>query len=105
MNHDAGRGSEGGDARVVAWICDARVGDPQAAGQRVRPLGLDFDAAALRVVVDDGWAVVPEHGAQVVRPLADQARQTDGAASLDVQVGWTQDASLCFCKHKDSAFI
>ena len=51
----------GGLAAVVAGVVPVGVGDGQPAERLLRRLGLHADAASLLVVVDHGFAVVPEH--------------------------------------------
>lgn len=80
---DAGRGSDSGHARVVAGVGRSRVRDAESGGESLGPISVDAHAP-LGLHVQHVRVPVPEHGAEVVRALADDACHAHRAAGLDV---------------------
>lgn len=98
MYVDAGCVGIGRHARVVAGVCEGRLGDQQLARRaRLGLLGLQRDAAPGGVKVHDAGALVPEYGARRGRVDVHGARQTDGRPFLDVHVLGTPDVGLGGC--------
>ena len=91
-----------GQTSVVSRMSWLQVGDGQTTGKRRRvdvvvEIDADGGRGTARTVVDDAQVVVPENG-RVVDCLADQTRQAQRTALLDVHLGRTHHLGLGFCQ-------
>lgn len=101
---DGGRLPERGHARVVPGVGEPGPGYAQRALQPVRPFGVYADPRlpdrlqADRVRVHGHVAQIPEHGAQVVRALAQLAPHAQLAVLLHVQLSRSADLGPHLCE-------
>ena len=92
MNVDARGPGIGGHTRVIAGVTLLRLSyDKHTAGAVAV-----HSHAALLVVVDHAFLVIPEHVHGRLRALAKRAHQPQLAAALDMQIRRSQDLGCRF---------